>query len=46
MKEHYDELKEANEKQQNMLKNKGKNNNISRPNIAPTPNYTAKAPRK
>jgi len=43
MKEHYDKEKEAADKQQNMLSNKGKNE-IARPNISPT--YTAKAPKK
>jgi hypothetical protein len=46
MKEHYDKQSEENEKQQNMLKNKNGNKDISRPNIAPTPNYTTKAPKK
>jgi hypothetical protein len=47
MKEHYDKEAEEQEKQQNMLKNKGKGN-LSRPNISPssTPTYTVKAPRK
>jgi hypothetical protein len=45
MKEHYDAQNEAAEKQQNMLKNKGKGE-IARPNIAPKPTYTAKAPKK
>jgi hypothetical protein len=45
LKEYYDEQKAANEKQQNMLKNNGKGD-ISRPNIAPSPTYTAKAPKK
>ena len=46
MKEHYDKQSEENEKQQNMLKNKSGSKDISRPNIAPTPNYTTKAPKK
>jgi hypothetical protein len=46
MKEHYDKEAEEQEKQQNMLKNKGKGN-LSRPDIASSPpTYTAKAPRK
>jgi hypothetical protein len=45
MKEFYDEQKEANEKQQNSLKN-NKSKEIARPNIVPTPTYTAKAPKK
>ena len=45
MKEYYDKEAEEQEKQQNSLKNKGKGN-LSRPNIAPPPTYTAKAPRK
>jgi hypothetical protein len=45
MKEHYDEIKEAQEKQQNVLKNSNKNKEISRPNINP-PTYVTKAPRK
>jgi hypothetical protein len=46
MNEYYEKQNEAQEKQNNMLKNSGKNNEISRPNIAPTPTYTTKAPRK
>ena len=45
MKEHYDEVKEANEKQQNSLKNHS-NKEIVRPNIVPNPTYTTKAPKK
>lgn len=45
MKEYYDKQNEEAEKQQNMLKNKGKGE-IARPNIAPTPTYTTKAPKK
>ena len=44
IKEYYEKQNQAVEKQQNMLKNKSNNKNLSRPNIAP--NYTAKAPRK
>jgi hypothetical protein len=44
MKEHYDKEKEAVDKQQNTLNNKGKNE-IAHPNI-PNPDYIAKAPRK
>jgi hypothetical protein len=43
IKEYYDEQREADEKQRNMLKNKDKKD-IARPNI--TPNYTAKVPKK
>lgn len=43
LREHYEQQKEAMEKQQNLLKN-NKKNEISRPNIAPT--YTAKVPKK
>jgi hypothetical protein len=46
MKEHYDKEDEEIEKQNNILKNQTGNKNISRPNIAPTPNYIAKAPKK
>jgi hypothetical protein len=45
MKEYYDKQNEEAEKQQNMLKN-GKSKEISRPNIAPQPTYTSKAPKK
>ena len=38
MKEYYDKESEAIEKQNNMFKNKTSNKDISRPNIAPTPN--------
>jgi len=47
MKEHYDKEDEEIEKQNNILKNQtGTSKNVSRPNIAPTPNYIAKAPKK
>ena len=46
MKEYYDKQSEEAEKQQNMLKNKTGSKDISRPNIASTPNYTTKAPKK
>ena len=46
MKEHYDKENEEAEKQSNLLKNKIDSKDISRPNIAPTPNYIAKAPKK
>jgi len=46
MKEHYDKENEEIEKQNNMLKNKTNSKDIARPNIAPTPNYTTKAPKK
>jgi hypothetical protein len=45
IKEHYDKETEEQEKQNSMLKNKGKNE-ITRPNIAPSPTYTTKAPKK
>ena len=45
MKEHYDKQNEEAEKQQNMMKNKGKNE-IARPNINSNPTYTTKAPKK
>jgi len=45
MREHYEAQNEAAEKQQNMLKNNNKSN-VTRPNIASTPTYTAKAPKK
>ena len=43
LKEHFDEQKEAINKQNNLLKNADKKD-IARPNIAPT--YTAKVPKK
>jgi hypothetical protein len=47
IKEHYDKETEEYEKQQNMLKNKsGSSKSVSKPNIAPKPTYTAKAPKK
>ena len=46
MKEYYDKEKEEVEKQNNMLKNTTGNKDIARPNIAPPPNYVAKAPKK
>ena len=47
IKEHYDKQNEEAEKQNNMLKNKTGNKDISRPNIATKqPTYTTKAPRK
>jgi len=45
LKEYYDKQNEEYEKQQNMLNNNSKTN-ITRPNITPTPTYTAKAPKK
>jgi hypothetical protein len=45
MKEYYDKEKEEIEKQNNMMNNKS-SKDISRPNIAPAPNYTAKVPKK
>jgi hypothetical protein len=46
MKEYYDNENKEIENQNNLLKNKTDNKNISRPNIAPAPNYIAKAPKK
>jgi hypothetical protein len=46
LKEHYEKQKEEMDKQQNMLKSKSGKSDLARPNIAPTPNYTAKAPKK
>jgi len=43
--DYYEKQNEAQEKQNNMLKNKGRNE-ISRPNIAPSPTYTTKAAKK
>jgi hypothetical protein len=45
--DYFTKQNEAADAQQQMLKN-GKNNKseISRPNIAPTPTYTTKAPKK
>ena len=43
--EHFKQQQEAADAQQNMLKNTGKNE-VSRPNIAPQPDYTAKVPNK
>jgi hypothetical protein len=45
IKDHYEKEAEETEKQQNMLKNNGKNE-IARPNITPNPTYTTKAPKK
>ena len=46
LKEHYEKQKEEMDKQNNMMKNKGKDD-ISRPNIAPKqPTYISKAPKK
>jgi hypothetical protein len=45
LKEHYDKESEEYQKQQNTLKNNGKNKEISRPNIA-SPTYVTKAPKK
>ena len=44
LKEHYDEIKEAHEKHQNMLKNNKSKSEVARPNISPT--YITKAPKK
>ena len=47
LKEHFDKQNEEAEKQQNMLSNKqNATKEISRPNIAQTPTYTTKAPKK
>jgi len=43
--EYYEKQNEEQEKQNRLLNNKGKNE-ISRPNIAPTPTYTTKAAKK
>jgi len=43
MKEHYDKETEEYEKQKSKSSN---NKSVSRPNIAPKPTYTAKAPKK
>ena len=45
MNEYYEKQNEEAEKQQNMLKNKGKGE-VVRPNIAPPPTYTTKAAKK
>ena len=45
MNEYYEKQNEEQEKQNNMLKNKGKSE-VARPNITPTPTYTTKAPKK
>jgi hypothetical protein len=45
MNEYYEKQNEEAEKQQRSLNNKGKNTDVSRPNIA-QPTYTTKAPRK
>jgi len=42
IKEYYDKQNEEAEKQQNMMKNKGKSE-ISRPNVTPKSTYTTKA---
>jgi hypothetical protein len=46
LREYYEKQKEEAEKQQNMLKNKGNNKDISKPNIQPQPTYTTKALKK
>ena len=46
LREHYEKQNEEAEKQQKMLSNNKTSKDISRPNIAPSPTYTAKAPRK
>jgi len=45
MNEYFEKQNEETEKQQNMLKNKSGNKEISRPNIA-NPTYTTKAAKK
>jgi hypothetical protein len=45
LKEHYDKQNQEAEKQQNVMTNKSKQE-ISKPNIAPKPDYTTRAPRK
>ena len=45
--EYYEKQNEEQEKQNNMLKNKsGSSKSVAKPNIAPKPTYTAKAPKK
>ena len=47
LREHFEKQNEEAEKQQNMMKNNNKSKGeLSRPNIAPKPTYTTKAPRK
>jgi hypothetical protein len=46
LREHYEKQKEEMDKQQSMLKNKSGKSDLARPNIAPKPTYTAKAPKK
>jgi hypothetical protein len=45
IKDYYDKQQEAQEKQNNMMTNKSKKQEISKPNIAPKPDYVAKAKR-
>jgi hypothetical protein len=45
LREHYEKKAEAEQAQQNMLKNKN-SKDLTRPDIAPKPTYTAKAPTK
>lgn len=45
IREYYEAQNEAAEKQQNALKN-NPNKELARPNIAPSPTYTTKAPKK
>jgi hypothetical protein len=46
MNEHFTKQNEANDAQQQMLKNGKNSKEISRPNIAPQPTYTTKAAKK
>jgi hypothetical protein len=47
LREHYEKEAEKIEKQNNLLKNaQNKSNNVTKPNIAPKPTYTTKAPKK
>lgn len=45
MNEYFEKQNEENEKHQKALSNKGKNNELARPNIS-NPTYTTKAPRR
>ena len=45
LREYYEKKSEAEQAQQNMLKNKN-SKDLTRPDIAPKPTYTTKAPTK
>jgi len=45
LREHYEKKSEAEQAQQNLLKNKN-SKDLTRPDIAPKPTYTTKAPTK